>query len=273
MKQANRILESHEQRGIQMITPVNPFYKQGMPIVTYYKGILRQGRQIAIVGTRTPSVEGRILAQRISSQYIQNDYIVNSGLALGIDIITHQKALQLEGITQAFVAHGLDRCYPKKHQYILDQIVDRGCVFSQYEVGIDAKGYRFLERNALMVQMSDEVFVIEAGEKSGALHTGLTALNQEKSTFSIRGPEDSEKCAGNRKLILAGAIAIDYEDQSFERPVNILCDLLRSKAMTFDSLQQQTKFSSSDLYFQLFELENHKWVSLRADGHWYYNGW
>lgn len=82
------------------------------------------------MGTRNPSVEGRIIAEIISNQYIENNYSINSGIAVGIDTITHLKALELKGITQAFVAHGLDRCYPKKHQIIFDQIVDSGCIYS-----------------------------------------------------------------------------------------------------------------------------------------------
>lgn len=267
------ILSRHNKRGIGMLTVDHPNFRKGMPIVTYYLGTPHIGRQVAIVGARDCSAQGFYYTPQVVNHYLERGYAINSGLAYGVDINAHRETLNQEGVTQAFVAHGLDQCYPKRHQWHFNEIAKKGCVYSQYEMGIKAQKYRFIERNQLMVAMSDEVFVVESSSKSGALGTGLTALQLGRKTLTIEGPSDSSRCAGNHKLLKAGAERFEANHCEWNGPLSSVIKKLRNHPMSLEQLQKYAKCDIDTLDFYLFEIECHYWVSFKADGKWYYNGW
>ena len=273
LERCQGILTMHHNEGVGMLTVDHPSFKAGMPIVTYYLGTPYIGKQAAIIGARDCSAEGYYHTPDVVAHYLDRGFAVNSGLAYGIDIMAHRETINRKGITQAFVAHGLDQCYPKRHSWHFNQIVKNGCVYSEYEMGVQAQKFRFIERNQLLVNMSDEIFVVESGAKSGALNTGLTALRQGKSTITIKGPSDSTRCAGNLKLLKAGAKMFEAKHYEWHGPLKGTLERLRDRPMTIEQLHKYVTCDKGTLEFYLFDIECHYWVSHKADGKWYYNGW
>jgi len=270
---AEQIYVKHEKLGIKMITPDSELYRDGMPLVVYYLGTPCIGKQIAVVGTRDCSAHGYYYTKVVAKYFVERDYTINSGLAYGIDSLAHRETIRLNGSTQAFVAHGLDICYPAKNKWLMNTIAKNGCVYSQYEAGVTVQKFRFLERNALMSRMSDEICVVEASLKSGALNTGKTGIKQSRPVWTINGPEDSAKCAGNRLLLQNGAMAFDAKINQPEGQLHKLLLLLKQQPMTIDEINDQHQDNIEEINKALLNLEYQLWVSLKADGKWHYNGW
>ena len=69
-----------------------------------------------IIGTRNNSNESKLITQKIVNYLVKKNSIIVSGLAKGIDAIAHQKVIDLDGITIAILANGLDTIYPAENR-------------------------------------------------------------------------------------------------------------------------------------------------------------
>lgn len=83
----------------------------------------------------------------------------------------HTACLKAKGYTVAVLANGLDICYPSEHEKLKECIENKGLVISEYPPGIRPTKYTFPKRNRLISAWSDELIVVAAGKKSGALIT------------------------------------------------------------------------------------------------------
>ena len=93
--------------------------------------------------------------------------IIISGGAKGIASYAHKAAIKNGLRTIAFVGTGPDRCYPKEHTDLFEQICERGMILSEYPPGTEAKPYYFPRRKRLIAGWSDEMYIIAAGRNSG----------------------------------------------------------------------------------------------------------
>lgn len=183
-------------------------YHPNPPSKLFYRGELPSSRTptVAIVGTRKPTIYGREIAKKIANEVASRGGIVVSGMALGIDGIAHNAAIEAGGITLAVLANGVDKLYPTSHRGLGEKILKTGgAILSEYEPGIPALPYRFLERNRIVSGLADAVVVVEAAARSGTLSTASHALNQGKEVFAVPGNITSPLSAGCNKLIKQGA--------------------------------------------------------------------
>ena len=84
------------------------------PVLLYYRGNanLNHAKIISIVGTRNYSDYGKSICEKLLEELQEENIIVISGLAFGIDTIAHKAALKNNLPTVGVLAHGLDRIYP-----------------------------------------------------------------------------------------------------------------------------------------------------------------
>ena len=156
------------------------------PIVLYYKGKLKQlDNTVGIVGARRCTREARAAAIENAKEYSMRNVVVISGMAKGVDAYAHTSCIKSNGYTIAILANGLDICYPKEHNILMESIIDKGAVFSEYPPGVKPSQYRFPRRNRLISAWSDEVVVIGAGRGSGALITAEYAEKYGKEVVMI----------------------------------------------------------------------------------------
>ena len=168
-------------------------------------------RMVALVGTRSASVEMCQRASMLSGALAQSTLCVVSGLALGIDGAAHRGALTSDQPcpTLAVVAHGLERTYPPSHTTLADTIVERGgAIVSEYPPGTEPLKHHFLERNRIVAALSLGVVVMQAGERSGSLVTARFAAEYGRDVFVVEGEDGDARYSGGARLIDEGAIPI-----------------------------------------------------------------
>lgn len=164
---------------------------------------------VAIVGTRRPTPYGREVAYQLSYELARRGIIIISGLALGIDGIAHQAALDAGGTTIAVLPTSLKTIYPREHEKLARQIVSAGgALVTEYEVGLHTQRWNFIERNRIVSGLSDGVLIVEAAARSGTLATANFALDQGKPVMAVPGNSTSALSVGCNNLIKMGATMI-----------------------------------------------------------------
>lgn len=189
------------------------------PKKLYFIGQLPETRMptVAIVGTRKPTAYGKEITYQLASNLASRGIVIVSGLALGIDGIAHQAALDAGGITIAVLANGVDIIYPATNRRLADDIIAKGgAIISEYEPGIRARDYQFLERNRIVSGLSDAVVVTEAAIRSGTMSTVTHALDQGREVFVVPGNITSPLSAGCNNLIKQGAHPVTCAEDIIE---------------------------------------------------------
>jgi DNA processing protein len=188
------------------------------PVILFYKGNIQaqHERSIAVVGTRTPSIYGKIITREIVRQLVSHDFTIVSGLARGVDSIAHHTTLQSNGQTIAVLGCGIDLCYPPENRPLYQQIQKQGYIVSEYLVGTGPDAMNFPRRNRIISGLSLGTLVVEAGEKSGAIISALFALNQNREVFAIPGNINNPRSRGCNKLIKEGAKLVQSVDDILE---------------------------------------------------------
>lgn len=231
-------------------------------------GELPNEPMVAIVGTRRCTPYGRQVAYDFAAGLAKSGVTVVSGLAIGIDAVAHQAALDAGGKTVAVVAHGLDRVYPSSHRRLAEEIVARGgALLSEYPSGTPPLKHQFLERNRLIATLTLGTVVIEAPIHSGALSTARRARDIGRSVMAVPGNITSEISQGPNSLIKDGATPVTSLKDILEelnlthllKPTGVQSDpllrLIQTGARTDDELILRSGLSAPELAHDLSLLE------------------
>jgi DNA processing protein len=181
------------------------------PPFLYAKGNLALLNQpgIAIVGSRSASVQGEKNAEAFASDLSAYGLCIVSGLALGIDGAAHRGALKANGQTIAVVGTGMDIVYPAKHRELAHQIAEHGLIISEFDLGTPSKPQNFPKRNRIISGLSLGCLVVEANLQSGSQITARLATEQGREVFAIPGSIHSPMSKGCHQLIKQGAKLVD----------------------------------------------------------------
>lgn len=185
------------------------------PSLLYCKGTLLPEDElaVAIVGSRKCTHYGLQQAEKIAAALARAGITVVSGLARGIDRAAHEGALKAGGRTIAVMATGLSHIYPPEHLELSDQVSRQGALVTEFPLDQAPVAGLFPQRNRIISGFSMGVVLIEAGRKSGALHTARHAYEQGREVFAVPGRIDHPASAGCHDLIRDGAMLVrDVED-------------------------------------------------------------
>ncbi|MEO0896752.1 MAG: DNA-processing protein DprA [Bacteroidota bacterium] len=225
LSRAEQEIKYCQRHGIEILSYLDPDFPQLLsfihdaPLILFKKGPLNLNAQpaLAIVGTRRVSPYGRELAEIFAQKFAQQDINVVSGLAYGVDIVSHKAVLKAGGRTTAVLAHGLDTLYPSNHRKKAKEIEETGALLTEYLTGAKPDAPHFPARNRIISGISRAVVVIEAGEKGGALITARYAFDQNREVFAIPGRVGDEFSKGCNKLIRQDvAKLVDRPEQVLE---------------------------------------------------------
>ena len=165
--------------------------------------------QVAMVGSRRASSAGRRLARALAGELAEQGVVVTSGLALGIDGEAHCGALEAGGDTIAVMATGIDRVYPHRHRNLAQQVVQRGCLLTEFPPGAEALPWCFPRRNRIISGLSLGTVVVEARLPSGSLITAGTALEQGREVMAVPHGAGEPGGAGCHRLLRDGAALVE----------------------------------------------------------------
>lgn len=180
------------------------------PLILFAQGNLKllQENVITIVGSRQATDYSQLVLNKIVPQLVKSNFVIASGLAMGVDVMAHSATLNNGGKTIAVIGNGLNHFYPERNSQIQRQIINEGLVLSEYLPDTPPRPFRFPERNRILAGIANSVIVTEAKEKSGSLITANIALQENRNIYAVPGPINSQLSAGPNKLIEAGATPI-----------------------------------------------------------------
>lgn len=173
-------------------------------------------RAAAIVGTRAATSYGEQVAADLAAGLAEQDVVVVSGGAYGIDGAAHRAVLAVDGITVAVLAGGLDIPYPAGHSGLLHRIGGNGLLVTEYPPGVRPARHRFLTRNRLVAALAGAAVVVEAGLRSGAANTAAWARALGRVVGAVPGPVTSSASTGCHALLRAGAEVVTRAEDIVE---------------------------------------------------------
>ena len=210
-------IQKAKELGIRIVTSLDVEYPAALkaihdpPLALYVRGsfLPADDHGLGIVGSRKATHYGLNVADRLAYQLAQTGFTIISGLARGIDTAAHQGALKAKGRTIAVLGAAINQLTPPENAELADAIAQSGAVVSEYPLGRPADRQTFPYRNRIISGLSQGVLVVEAGFKSGSLHTADAALEQGRSVFAIPGRIDHPSAKGTHLLIKNGAKLVD----------------------------------------------------------------
>lgn len=215
-----------------------PEFVPGIPAL-FMKGdsSALERKRVAIVGTRGASTYGKACAIKFSEHLASAGVSIISGAAFGIDAAAHRAALQARGKTIAVLPCGIDRVYPPSHADLYKKIASNGMLVSQFACGFMPRSDTFLHRNYLIAALCDAVLVVEAPERSGALHSANRAAEFGKPVYVVPASITDGNFRGSFELIRSGATLVYHPDQILE-DLGVECQEQASAAVPENELQR-----------------------------------
>ena len=181
--------------------------------------------KIAIIGSRRCSEYGLLAARLLAKPLAENDVVIVSGMARGVDSMAHRGAIEGGGKTIAVLGCGADICYPSENVHLRAAIIENGCVISEYPPGQRPTAAFFPARNRIISGLCGAIIVAEASVKSGTLITVDQATEQGRDVLAVPGNINSPLSAGTNALIRDGAIPVtDYTDVLFALGLSVQID-------------------------------------------------
>ncbi len=175
------------------------------PIILYYKGNIKfnSPKIISIVGTRRVTPYGLRMTEKIINGLAEmnQDVLIISGLAYGIDIAAHRFALRNNLSTVAVLAHGLDTIYPTAHNETAIDMQHDGGIITEFRQSTIPEAANFVKRNRIVAGMADATIVVESGVKGGAMITANLAFSYDREVMAVPGNADSYYSKGCNWLI------------------------------------------------------------------------
>lgn len=212
---ADRVLADCQRLNLRLLTIQDAEYPGRLkniydpPCLLYVKGRLPAFDEevaVAVVGTRDATPYGISSAEKLGYGLTKGGAVVVSGLAKGIDAAATRGALRAGGVTVGVVGNGLDVHYPYESRYLYEDVAAAGVLLSEYAPGTEPAKNHFPARNRILSGLSLATLVVEAPERSGALITADTAVEQGRDVFAVPGPIDAPNSVGCNRLIREGAV-------------------------------------------------------------------
>lgn len=161
---------------------------------------------IGLVGTRKPTAYGQHVAEELGRAFAASGLVIVSGMATGIDTISHKAAIEKQARTIAVLGTGIDIIYPYENEKLHEQIVKEfGIIISEYPPGFGINPGMFVLRNRIIVGLSKAIVVVEGGKHSGTLTTARYAAENGRDVYAVPGPITSEMSVGPHILLREGA--------------------------------------------------------------------
>jgi DNA processing protein len=236
------------------------------PVLLYYRGTadLNTAKIVSIVGTRSNSEYGKSVCEKLIEELTEQNILVVSGLAFGIDTIAHKAALKNNLQTVGVLAHGLDRIYPPQNKTLAKQMTEQGGLLTDFISNTNPDKQNFPKRNRIVAGICDALVVMESGKKGGSLITAELANGYNKDVFAIPGKTTDTKSEGcnylikqNKASLITGAADLielmswdPKEKTTKKKQRELFIELTPDEKIIVDILQQRESIQIDELYFK-----------------------
>lgn len=173
------------------------------PLILFFKGDadLNARKILSLVGTRKQTEYGRSVVEEYLEALSQQDVLIVSGLAYGIDQIAHKAALKNGLKTVGVLASGLDIIYPSSHTALARDMIRQGGLCTEFLSGTKPDKQNFPRRNRIVAGLCDALLVAETDIKGGSMITADIASGYNREIFAVPGRITDRKSAGCNHLI------------------------------------------------------------------------
>lgn len=247
------------------------------PLFLFYRGNidLLNKNIITIVGSRTLCNYHEASVKKIVGQLKNSNLVITSGMAMGIDSIAHQAALNNNLATIAVLGSSLNetKLYPQENKTLAQQIIkNNGLLISEYDENTKTQIHHFPKRNRILAGLANTTIVISGAKKSGTLITAQVALDEGRNVYALPGNINNPLSSGPNNLIKNGAqilnsaedILLDYninykvikKKLSFDNKIHAkIYSILQTESLNPKELSQKTGLSPELLNMSVSEME------------------
>jgi DNA processing protein len=237
------------------------------PTLLFYKGDadLNTSKIIAVIGTRSHTDYARQQTEKLIKELNEQNVLVVSGMAYGVDALAHKAALKNDLPTVGVLAHGLDLIYPYDHSNLAkDMLKSGGGLLTEFRSNTKPDKHNFPTRNRIVAGISDATIVIETGIKGGSMITAELANGYNKDVFAYPGKVSDTKSAGcnyliktNKAMLLTDAQELievmGWEEKSRKSGVRsqkeLFIELSKDEKIIVDILKEKESVHIDDLNF------------------------
>ncbi len=239
------------KEGIERITLQDPQYPSLLkeikdpPQELYVRGDItcfEAPKLLAVVGSRKATAYGKQAIEKLLPPVARAGIVLVSGMAYGIDSLTHQVSVAEKMPTIAVLGTGIDdkSIYPRPNLKLAQEILEHGgLIISEFPPGTPPLKHHFPMRNRIITGLCQVTLIIQAAEKSGSLITGRLATEYNRDVAAVPGLITDLMAAGTNQLIQQGAHVI-LEPQDILQLFGVTVE--QEKQMSFSALPslQQT---------------------------------
>ena len=251
-------IRNYDKLGIEVVTIRSDSYPEllkeidSSPIMLYCKGniSLLKTECLGVVGTRRATKYGKDACNKFVKDIASENITIVSGLAEGIDTVAHKSTLEVNGKTIAVLGGGLLNIYPSSNIKLAEDILNNdGLLVSEYKPNEPALTYHFPIRNRIIAGLSRAVFIVEATEKSGSMHTKNYAIEYNRNVFALPARITDiysigcNKCIANgqAQMVLEPKEIVEYYGKNAKEKKEVAIQLSYEEQMIYDLLLGQER--------------------------------
>lgn len=242
-----------------------------------------ENKFLCVIGSRKFSTYGIDACRKIILGLSGYPIVIVSGLAIGVDSISHEAAIDAKLKTISFPGSGLAPAvlYPPSKRPLAKRIVaSDGALLSSFPYELESTPWTFPVRNRLMAGISHATLIIEAAKGSGTLITADYAAGFNRDILTVPGSIFAEQSYGPHMLIRRGATPVtcaedvlealgfkinrqdgmnealpNFAEMSLSEDQRTIVDHLKREPMSSSKLIEKTAFSSQKFSAIISELE------------------
>ncbi|MGB7847228.1 MAG: DNA-processing protein DprA [Candidatus Acidiferrum sp.] len=260
---AEKELDAIRRIGCRILNCAEPEYPQSLlqiydpPALLYVRGdaSILNAPSLSIVGTRRPTVYGTQMAERMGRDLAKRGLVIISGLARGVDAISHRGTTEAGGRAIGVLGTGIDVCYPRENKKLFEKVLEKGAIISELPTGSHPAPGNFPVRNRIIAGMPLGVVIGEGKQYSGSLITARLAMEFGREVFGVPGNVTQEMSFAPNQWIKQGAKLVTCaEDVIEELPTPVRAALVQAEALGSEQRNLLAADGLSPIEKKIYEL-------------------
>ena len=176
------------------------------------KALLELGKEnknvVALDADLSASTQTKLFAKELSK-----DFVIISGLAMGVDAIAQRTAVESGGKTIGVLGNGLDKYYLKDNEDLFNECKKNHLVLTEYPDGVEPTPRAFPVRNRIIAGLCDTLLVTEGKVSSGTSITAMLMLQKNGNVCCIPTRIGEESICN--RLISQGAFLVEKPEDIY----------------------------------------------------------